>query len=646
MKKVIFTLLALASAHTIFAQTTYYWVGGTGIISFTANNNWNTQLDGSGTQRGSSPASTGNTDILIIDGNNVGGTNNTPASAITVNLSNTSTGQLKLRNNITVNFVRPVGGGGAATLNITGNSASGDDFEIPSGCSIIMNNPTADGNTYISLNAGATGLVGGTVTLSNTGAHRITSLTVGGLVFANGSVVNLNTTPTATGYPFGNNSQVVPLGIVFESGASLYNSGTWSPMGQNSSSLNIDFKPGSNLYIRSSNAPSTGNWTNGKPFANLYIQNGATFTADGSIPNIENLTIDAGCTFITHTSGTTPVKGNLINNGILKVPDANPDRNNRIMLTGTSSQNISGTGTYNLADFVVSNQSQGVLQTNIIADTSTKLYGTLDHNGFNINGPTATFPPTASIATSGNTTSNSYVVLGVTDLTGVEPGMNISGTNIPSNTVVVTTFSNGSIVLSNPATGTGTGLSFTVFNNQTVMPVTFKNITATAKDEKVNINWTVGNEYNVAEYVVERSVNAREFAAIGSVKATGAAAYNFTDANPLQNANYYRIKSVDKDGTSKYSTIVRVNMNGKGGFAIMENPVKGNTVKVNIANVEAGKYSLSIINSLGQTILSEQFNYTSGSLTKNINIPNVNKGIYNVVLRSANTVVTERIVVE
>lgn len=200
-------------------------------------------------------------------------------------------------------------------------------------------------------------------------------------------------------------------------------------------------------------------------------------------------------------------------------------------------------------------------------------------------------------------------------------------------------------------TATATFSSFTSFGIGigelgVPLPVTFKNITATATNEKVNINWTIGNEYNVAEYVIERSVNAREFAAIGSVKATGATAYNFTDVNPLQSTNYYRIKSVDKDGTTKYSTIVRVNMNGKGGFTIMENPVKGNTVKVNIANVEAGKYSISIVNSLGQTVLSEQFNYTSGSLTKNINIPNVNKGIYNVVLRSAGTVVTERVVVE
>ncbi len=77
MKKILFTMLMMMSVGFIFAQSTYYWVGGvvatpgssTGRLN--DNNNWNRTLGGA---IGADPrTSTSADDILVFDGSNLGG---------------------------------------------------------------------------------------------------------------------------------------------------------------------------------------------------------------------------------------------------------------------------------------------------------------------------------------------------------------------------------------------------------------------------------------------------------------------------------------------------------------------------------------------------------------------------------------------
>src|SRR5688500_7219524 len=101
MKKVIFTLISLLSIQLCFSQTTYYWVGGAGPTSFTANSNWNTELNGSGTTR----AAQANDDILIFDGSNIGGAS-ALTGAVVATVTSTTMGKLILRNGADVAFTR------------------------------------------------------------------------------------------------------------------------------------------------------------------------------------------------------------------------------------------------------------------------------------------------------------------------------------------------------------------------------------------------------------------------------------------------------------------------------------------------------------------------------------------------------------
>ena len=72
------------------------------------------------------------------------------------------------------------------------------------------------------------------------------------------------------------------------------------------------------------------------------------------------------------------------------------------------------------------------------------------------------------------------------------------------------------------------------------------------------LNWSAKGNINNDHYDIERSSDGISFTKIGSVNAIASGdvqQYNFNDVMPLPGNNYYRLKQVDKDGSSQYSSI-------------------------------------------------------------------------------------------
>ena len=93
--------------------------------------------------------------------------------------------------------------------------------------------------------------------------------------------------------------------------------------------------------------------------------------------------------------------------------------------------------------------------------------------------------------------------------------------------------------------------------------------------KQVVLNFKV-NETNVANYIIEKSSDGRNFTSIAiiSSKGNGENSYQFTDATALDGIKYYRIKQIDADGRYSHSTIIRLSNDIKGSISIYPNPVK------------------------------------------------------------------------
>lgn len=105
---------------------------------------------------------------------------------------------------------------------------------------------------------------------------------------------------------------------------------------------------------------------------------------------------------------------------------------------------------------------------------------------------------------------------------------------------------------------------FAVFDNLSIgpenipLPVNFIGLVAERNSSDVNLKWDVSEEVDVREYQVERSTNGSTFTNAGTVMAKGKSIYTYTNSNVPSGTLYYRIKSVDIDGKSKYSGILRL----------------------------------------------------------------------------------------
>lgn len=103
-----------------------------------------------------------------------------------------------------------------------------------------------------------------------------------------------------------------------------------------------------------------------------------------------------------------------------------------------------------------------------------------------------------------------------------------------------------------------------------VLPVKFSSFNAKSVSAGVALTWNVGTEDHVKGYEVERSTDQKNYSAIGFVAASGQGSYNFVDAHP-STVSYYRIKSVDADGKSVYSTIA-IFKNGQSSIVLKAFP--------------------------------------------------------------------------
>jgi hypothetical protein len=134
------------------------------------------------------------------------------------------------------------------------------------------------------------------------------------------------------------------------------------------------------------------------------------------------------------------------------------------------------------------------------------------------------------------------------------------------------------------------------------LPVELKTFAGAAQGSKVTLNWSTASEKNSDYYRVERATaNAPEqFQAIGQVAAAGSSTmaldYAFVDAQPLE-MNYYRLKQVDKDGTSTYSSVVAVRTTPALTLQAYPNPTNG---RLTITGAKDTRFAL--VSQLGRVV--------------------------------------------
>ena len=155
------------------------------------------------------------------------------------------------------------------------------------------------------------------------------------------------------------------------------------------------------------------------------------------------------------------------------------------------------------------------------------------------------------------------------------------------------------------------------------VPVRLVSFSGKKVNNTVQLKWLTENAINLNHFAIERSADGINFRPVGTVVSTGSNSsnYTFTDAFPLANTAFYRLRQVDNDGRFEYSAVVVIKAGGiKGSFAIFPNPAD-NYIFVSTGENEVMQH-VSIIDITGRRV------FEKNNPTNKIDITSLPKGFY------------------
>jgi hypothetical protein len=138
-------------------------------------------------------------------------------------------------------------------------------------------------------------------------------------------------------------------------------------------------------------------------------------------------------------------------------------------------------------------------------------------------------------------------------------------------------------------------IDFGFYDPNASLPVDLINFRATPGEESVDLSWKSANEKAFSHFELLRSVDGKEFVALGIVAGSAANFYGYRDRAPIQGRNYYRLKMVDMDGTSKLSRIISVVFDLGQKYLFVQNPASGKSFVVitNVTDPQIRLFSVS-----------------------------------------------------
>ncbi|WP_304062873.1 T9SS type A sorting domain-containing protein [Pedobacter glucosidilyticus] len=178
------------------------------------------------------------------------------------------------------------------------------------------------------------------------------------------------------------------------------------------------------------------------------------------------------------------------------------------------------------------------------------------------------------------------------------------------------------------ANGNGGNNAFRV--NDSTLPVTITGFAAKAVNNAIVVQWKTQEEVTFSRFELLRSTDGTNFSVVDVQAAKGnGSSYSYTDANvALGNTYYYKLNSIDQDGTSALSQPTVASLGGASDDIVVFSNTQDNAININTASAE--KLSVKLVNLTGQLIYKGDF---SGSNT--ISTSAYAKGIYVVTITNA-----------
>lgn len=156
-------------------------------------------------------------------------------------------------------------------------------------------------------------------------------------------------------------------------------------------------------------------------------------------------------------------------------------------------------------------------------------------------------------------------------------------------------------------TSANSSLSGFVNNLLGILPIKLLSFTGLTNDNIVVLTWVTAKEEGFSHFEIEHASDDLVFGKIAHVNGSGyntndEHTYSVTDEKPIIGTNYYRLKSVDIDGSYAYSPIISAVVETSRSISVYPNPSTGYFINV-ATNFELGENTQVMIFSQEGTML-------------------------------------------
>lgn len=472
----------------------------------------------------------------------------------------------------------------------------------------------------------------GNLTVNASSNLTVSSLIVGGNIMVNTGGVFVNTSGVTTSTVLSNDGSTLTYSPV-TTAQTFTNNGTFS---------NLALSPTANFTSLGVNNTHAAGLTLANDFS---ISN--TLTHVAGIINMGSKTLTIGIN--STTLGTYTYTAGRIVGKIKKW--ITPSATAWTFPIGSLTANQNATVNFTAAPSVA-----GTLTAQFVASNPTNVGLPLAGNGsatanIGYTSPTGYWTIAAADGLTGGTYNLTLNPIGFTDFIGSPTSLEVlKRVDAASPWTLAGTFAASSGTVPNMVVSrTGlTGFSdFAVGMTNATIPIEFMSINAQRKGSKNVIDWATANEIAIKEFAIERSINNKEWSAIGTKAATGGSkltTYSFNDEAPAI-LNYYRIRSIETTGKSSVSKIVAVKGESGKLSLISVSPIPTTEgVTLDVLTAKQSKLTTTITDIMGRVVKTEIFNTTEGNNSLRLSLSNLATGAYILRINDGDTIATQRIV--
>lgn len=159
------------------------------------------------------------------------------------------------------------------------------------------------------------------------------------------------------------------------------------------------------------------------------------------------------------------------------------------------------------------------------------------------------------------------------------------------------------------------------------LPVTLVKFQALKQNNSVLLQWFANSVVNGVHFMIERSNDQKNWMLLENILSKenriDFTKYTYTDETPANGFNYYRLTTVDVNGSTSVSNICVVNFTTAWKLKLYPNPVRGNAIEL---QSNTGMEKLAVLDINGKKIVEK--NFKPNTSNSSLNISSLPRGMY------------------